>query len=215
MTGAIVVINPNSNQAVTDGLAWALAGFQRPGSPAIECVTLAEGPFGIENQVQSDAVIAPLVRLVQSRPDAAAFVIACYSDPGLDSCRAVATVPVLGIQECGVLTALARGDRIGIIGISAASEKRHRQYMRRMGVLGRVAGERALNMSVDETARGAGTFACLQEVGRALIDDGAEALVLGCAGMAVHRAPLQRALAVPVIDPTQAAVAMALGLVLA
>jgi len=215
MTGPIVVVNPNSNQAVTDGLDRALAPFRLAGGPAIECVTLAEGPFGIESQVHSDQVVLPLVAFVRSRPDAAAFVIACYSDPGIDACRSVSAVPVLGIQDSGVLTALAQGDRIGIIGISSQSEKRHRLYMRRMGVLDRVAGERALNMTVDETARGAGTFAKLQEVGRALIGDGAEALVLGCAGMAVHRAPLAADLGIPVIDPTQAAVAMAMGMVLA
>ncbi|ETX27481.1 aspartate/glutamate racemase family protein [Roseivivax isoporae] len=215
MTGPIVVINPNSNQAVTDGLSRALEPFRLGGGPAIDCVTLAEGPFGIESQVQSDEVVLPLVALVRRRDDASAFVIACYSDPGIDACRSVAPVPVFGIQESGVLAALARADRIGIVGISSLSERRHRLYMRRMGVLGRVAGERALNMSVDETARGAGTFARLGEVGRALMGDGAEALVLGCAGMAVHRAPLEEALGIPVIDPTQAAVAQALGAVLA
>lgn len=215
MMGPIVVINPNSNQAVTDGLATALAPFAREGGPDIDCVTLTEGPFGIENQVHSDQLVLPLVDLVERRTDASAFVIACYSDPGIDACRSISPVPVMGIQESGVLTALARGDRIGIIGISSASEKRHRLYMRRMGVLDRVAGERALNMSVDETARGTGTFDKLVEVGSALQADGAEALVLGCAGMALHRAPLEARLGLPVIDPTQAAVAMAMGLVLA
>ena len=78
-----------------------------------------------------------------------------------------------------------------------------------------MAGERALNMSVDESARGEGTLARLTEVGQDLIGDGADVLILGCAGMARHRAPLQAALDRPVIDPTQAAVAMAMGAVLA
>ncbi|MEM8729088.1 MAG: aspartate/glutamate racemase family protein [Pseudomonadota bacterium] len=215
MSGPILVINPNSNQAVTDGLDRTLDPFRAKGGAAIECVTLADGPFGIESQAHADQVIVPLVAMVQARPDASAFVIACYSDPGIDSCRSVSTVPVFGIQESGVFTALSRGDRIGIIGISSAAERRHRLYMRRMGILDRVAGERALNMSVDESARGSGTFERLIDVGQALITDGAEALVLGCAGMAVHRAGLEEKLACPVIDPTQAAVAMALGTVCA
>lgn len=215
MSGPIVVINPNSNQAVTDGLDRALDPFRLQGGPAIDCVTLAEGPFGIESQVHSDQVVLPLVDMMKNRPEASGFVIACYSDPGIDACRSAVSAPVFGIQESGVLTALSHADRIGIIGISAASERRHRLYMRRMGILDRVAGERALNMSVDETARGTGTFARLGEVGSALIDDGSEALVLGCAGMAVHRAPLEERLGIPVIDPTQAAVAMAMGAVLA
>lgn len=209
----IVVINPNSNEAVTEGLRDALEPFTR--AAPIECLTLAEGPFGVQSQLDSDSVILPLVRLVQGRPDAGAFVIACYSDPGLDACRSVSPVPVFGIQESGVLTAMARADRFGVIAVAEPSILRHRRFMRRMGVLDRLAGERALNMSVDETARGEGTFARLVEVGTAIRADGAEALILGCAGMARHRAPLEAALGVPVIEPTQAAVAMALGAVLA
>jgi Asp/Glu/hydantoin racemase len=211
----IVVVNPNSNGAVTEGLDRALGPFRQEGGPPLECVTLAEGPFGIESPVDSDSVVLPLVALVRSRPDASAFVIACYSDPGIDACRSVAKGPVYGIQESGVLTALARADRIGIVAIAEASVHRHRLYMRRMGVLHRVAGERALNMSVDETARGAGTYDRLVAVGRDLIADGAGALILGCAGMATHRARLEAELGLPVIDPTQAAVAQAMGTVLA
>ncbi|MBB94825.1 MAG: Asp/Glu racemase [Rhodobacteraceae bacterium] len=215
MSGPIVVINPNSNQAVTDGMDAALQPFRLGGGPEIECLTLAEGPFGVETQLHTDQVVLPLVKLVESRPDAAAFIIACYSDPGIDACRSVSPVPVYGIQESGVLAALARGDRIGIVGMSSAGERRHRLYMRRMGVMDRVAGERALNMSVDEGARGGGTFARLVEVGQGLIGDGAEALVLGCAGLATHRVKLEAELGCPVIDPTQAAVGMAMANILA
>lgn len=212
--GPIIVVNPNSNRAVTAGLDEALEAFRFPGGPVIECLTLDEGPFGIESQLHADQVVLPMVRLAEARADASAFVIACYSDPGIDTLRSVAPVPVFGIQESGVLTALARGDRVGIVAVAEPSIARHRRYMRRMGVLDRIAGDRPLNMSVDETARGERTFERLVEVGNALLADGANAVVLGCAGMARHRAPLERELGVPVIEPTQAAVAMALGAVL-
>ncbi len=213
--GPIVVINPNSNEAVTLGLDDALQDFRFPGGPGIECLTLAEGPFGIESQLQSDQVILPLVRLVESRADASALVIACYSDPGIDACRAATSAPVFGIQESGLLTAMARGDRVGVIALAVPSIVRHRRYMRRMGVLDRIVGEWPLDMTVDETARGNRTFERLTAVGNQLIGDGADAIVLGCAGMARHRQPLEHELGVPVIEPTQAAVAMALGAVLA
>lgn len=212
--GPIVVINPNSNQAVTDGLSEALEPFRFSGGPTIECVTLVEGPFGIESQRDSDSVVLPLGRLVESRSDAGAFVIACYSDPGIDLCRFLAKAPVFGIQESGVLTAMARGDRFGVVAIKSGSIERHRKYMRRMGVLDRLAGERALEMSVDESARGEKTFDRLVEVGGALMRDGADSIVLGCAGMARHRAALEDRLGVAVIEPTQAAAAMAMSAVL-
>ncbi|WP_340301316.1 aspartate/glutamate racemase family protein [Roseobacter sp. HKCCD5988] len=214
MNGPIVVINPNSNELVTDGIRDALKEFNLPKSPEIECVTLKEGPFGIESQLDSDSVIIPLVNLVQSRTDAGAFVIACYSDPGLHACRSITKKPVFGIQESGVLSALARADRFGVIAISDASIQRHWRVMARMQVLDRLAGELPLNMSVDESARGTKTLEKLVNVGGLLKKQGADVLVLGCAGMATHRKKVEEALGIPVIDPTQAAVALAMGVLL-
>ncbi|MGY3037122.1 allantoin racemase [Bradyrhizobium sp. USDA 4354] len=156
----------------------------------------------------------PLRRLVESDNSSAAFVIACYSDPGLQVCREGTDRPVFGIAECGVLTALSRAETFGVIAIAQRSIPRHMRYLRQMGLTDRLAGERPLNMSVAETASGEGTLARMIEVGRALRDeDGARAIVMGCAGMARHRRPLEDALRIPVIDPTQAAVTIALGTV--
>ena len=86
------------------------------------------------------------------------------------------------------------------------------RYLRQMALIDRLAGERPLNMSVAETASGEGTLARMVEAGRRLKDeDGADAVVMGCAGMTRHRRPLEEALGIPVIDPTQAAVTMAIG----
>jgi Asp/Glu/hydantoin racemase len=210
----ILVINPNSNPAVTQGLEEALKPLDFEGGPEVICQSLAEGPFGIESQADVDSVAMPLRKLVEGDNSSAAFVIACYSDPGLQVCREGTTRPVFGIAECGVLTALARAETFGVIAIAQRSIPRHMRYLRQMGLTERLAGERPLNMSVAETASGEGTLARMIEVGRALRDeDGARAIVMGCAGMARHRRPLEDALGIPVIDPTQAAVTMALGTV--
>jgi len=211
--GRILVVNPNSNDAVTAGIEGALRPLQLAGGPEIACATLREGPYGIESQADVESVALPLRRLIEGDTSADAFVIACYSDPGLHLCREGTPKPVFGIAECGVLTALARGERFGIIAIRHRSIRRHVRYMRGMGLLERLAGERPLEMSVAESG-GEGTLPRMIEVGRALRDeDGADVIVMGCAGMARHRRPLEEALGVPVIDPTQAAVAMALGAV--
>lgn len=211
---AILVINPNSNPAVTRGFDEALEPLRQPGGPEILCETLAEGPFGIESQAHVDGVAMPLARLVAERPKASAFVIACYSDPGLFVCREATPKPVLGIAECGLLTAMARGQRFGVIAIARRSIPRHIRYMRQMGIMDRLAAERALEMSVAETASGDGTLARMISVGSELRDlDGADVIVMGCAGMARHRRALEAALGIPVVDPVQAAVTMALGVV--
>ena len=142
-------------------------------------------------------------------------MIACYSDPGIHACREATDKPVLGIQESGVLTALSQGDRFGVIALSNNSIKRHIRYLRQMGTMERLANERPAILTVDESAAGSETFKRLCEVGVELRDfDGAETIILGCAGMATHRAPLAEYLGVPVIDPVQAATSMAVGAVL-
>jgi Asp/Glu/hydantoin racemase len=207
----IRVVNPNSNQRVTENIDAALGPLRFEHGPEIVCCTLAEGPFGIESEADVEIVVLPLRRLVEADNSSDAFVIACYSDPGLHACREGTRRPVFGIAESGVLTALARADRFGVIAIGRGSMVRHQRYLRQMALMDRLAGERPLEMSVAETASGGSTLARMVEVGRALKDeDGAEAIVMGCAGMARHRRPLEQALGIPVVDPTQAAVAMAL-----
>jgi allantoin racemase len=210
----ITVINPNSNRVVTAGLAEALKPLMFADGPEIVCETLAEGPFGIESQADADSVVMPLKRFVESDTSSAAFVIACYSDPGLYVCREATARPVLGIAECGVLTALTRAETFGVIAIAQRSIRRHLRYLRQMGLTDRLAAERPLDMSVAETASGEGTLSKMILIGRALKEeDGAGTIVMGCAGMARHRKALEDALGIPVIDPTQAAVTMALGTV--
>ena len=210
----IHVINPNSNEAVTRAVADALEPLRFADGPEIVCSTLHDGPPGIETQADVESVTLPLRRLVESDNSSDAFVIACYSDPGLHTCREATERPVFGIAECGVLTALSRADSFGVIAIGQRSIRRHLRYLRQMGLVDRMAGERPINMSVAETASADAALGRMIEVGRALKDrDGAQAIVMGCAGMARHRRPLEEALGIPVIDPTQAAVTMALGAV--
>jgi allantoin racemase len=209
----ILVINPNSSDAVTRGIDEACEPLRMAGGPAIECVTLDEGPPGIETQQDVDSVVAPLVRRVtEHERHYAAFVIACYSDPGLHSLREATRKPVLGISECGILTALTLGQKFGVIAILRQSIPRHLRYVGALGVADRLAGELPVGLGVTELADERKAFGRMVEVGRALRDDhGADVVVMGCAGMARYRKPLQDEIGIPVVEPTQAAVAMAIG----
>jgi allantoin racemase len=215
MSARIVVINPNSSQKITDGISAAVEPLRMTGGPVIECLTLAEGPPGIETQAHVESVVGPIQRAVQARDnDAGAFVIACFSDPGLHAARAATKRPVLGIAECGILAALTRGERFGIIAILPTSIPRHLRYVRQMGMNERFAGDRSIGLGVAALGDDAKVLDRMIEVGRALREsDGADVLVMGCAGMARFRDRVQDGVGVPVIEPTQAAVTMALGAV--
>ena len=207
----ILVINPNSDESVTEGMIQELKGFHFSEGPRIECVSLSDGPFGIESQADIEAVTLPLRKMVSESRNVDAFVIACYSDPGLHVCREASEKPVFGIQECGVLTAMSLGDRFGVIALQERSIRRHLRYLRQMGVMERLAGERAVSLSVRESVSGKGTFEKLLKAAKQLRDsDQADTIILGCAGMAAHRAKLELVIGIPVIAPVQAAVSMAM-----
>ncbi|MGH7066135.1 MAG: aspartate/glutamate racemase family protein [Stellaceae bacterium] len=209
----ILVINPNSTEAVTRAMDRGLDPLRMAGGPEIVSMTLAEGPSGIESQADADGVIGPLCRVVRERDnEAAGFVIACFSDPGLFAARECTAKPVLGIAECGVLTALTMGQRFGVISILAASVARHLRCFGAMGATSRLAGDLPIGLGVTALADEGKTLARMVEIGGILRDrQGADVLVMGCAGMALYRDRLEEALQVPVVEPVQAAVAMALG----
>ena len=213
MDSTIFVINPNSTQRVTDGIDAAMEPLRMAGGPTISCLTLSSGPAGIQSQLDVESVTLPLVELARSlERKASAFVIACFSDPGLFAVREAVSKPVLGISECGVLTALTLGHRFGVIAILDASIPRHLRTYGAMGVTQRFAGELAIGLQVTELGQYDRTLERMVSTGKRLRDDkGADVIVMGCAGMAVYREPLQDALGIAVVEPSQAAAAMAIG----
>jgi allantoin racemase len=213
MSDRILVINPNSTVSVTRAIDDAMASLRIPGGPEIDCMTLEDGPPGVESQTDADGVIQPLCRVIRDHEaDAAAFVIACFSDPGLFSAREQTAKPVLGIAECGILTALTLGHRFGVISILAGSVPRHLRYIAAMGLESRLAGDLPIGLGVTELADARTTLTRMIDVGRRLRDArGADVLVMGCAGMARYRGDLEEAVRIPVVEPTQAAVTMAIG----
>jgi Asp/Glu/hydantoin racemase len=215
MPERIVVINPNSSVDVTAGIDAAMAPLRFADGPTIDCLTLAEGPPGIECQRHVDGVVEPLCDLIEREGNRAdAFVVACFSDPGLHSARETTDRPVMGISESSITTALTLGERFGIIAILPAGISRHRRYIRQMGLESRLAGDRAIGVGVTGLNAEGATDAVeerMQEIGRQLIEeDGADVLIMGCAGMARYRHALEDSLGVPVIDPSQAAVGQAI-----
>src|SRR5690349_9143058 len=169
MAERILVINPNSTEAVTRGIDQAVEPLRMPGGPAIDCVTLKEGPPGIETQQHVDGVIAPMLNLMRAKESQyAAFVIACYSDPGLHSLREATRKPVLGIAECGILTALTLGQKFGVIAILQQSIARHLRYMGALGVMDRFAGELPVGLGIAELGDERRTYERMVDVGKRL-----------------------------------------------
>jgi len=210
----ILVINPNCSQACSDGISLALAPFRFPAGPTLDVVTLQQGPPAIYSWRDWHAVTEPMCRLVE-QSEADVYIIACASDPGIEAVRTATARPVLGIFRSAVAAAVARAERFGVIAIVEASKARHRLGLRAMGLEDRLAGEVALNVSMDTLLDQRAARTALLAAGRDLAAMGAETIILGCTGMAHHRTALADAVGLPVIEPVQAAAGLALAVLAA
>ena len=212
--GRVVVINPNSTKAVTEGIDAALHPLRFSDGPQFDCITIEEGPKGIATQRQVDGVVAPLCKAITKESNSAdAFVIACFSDPGLYSAREVTNKPVFGIGTSSFAQATLVGERFGIIAILEQSSVRQRRAVRLMGFESRYAGSLPIGVGAEEL-EGDKVQDRMVEVGQTLIEThGADVLIMGCAGMACYRTYIERTLGVPVIDPSQAAAIQAMAAV--
>lgn len=214
--GKVLVINPNSNGAVTAAMREAVSSLAVGTGVEIETRSLAGAPFGIESEADAAKVAPMLAELVRAEEaQYSAFVIGCFLDPGLAACRYVTGKPVFGIGECSVYAALSLADQFGVLALSAASVGRHKPIFRRLGVWDRLAGELPLSISVAEAVSDDSVYPRIRDAAKSLCGDyGAGAVVLGCAGMAKHRQRLQDDTGVSIIDPVQAGAMRALGAVL-
>lgn len=214
MASRILVINPNCSSSCTAGIAQSLAPFAAPPGadgrrPPFEVVSLPGGPPAIATWRDWFSVAEPLCQMVE-REAALAYIIACVSDPGIDVLRTVTSRPVIGPFRSAVASALVRAERFGIIAFVEASKARQRKVLQSMGVESRLAASIALNLPMETLTDPNAARAALCDTARALVAAGSEAIILGCAGMAGHRAAVEDAAGVPVIEPCQAAAAQAL-----
>lgn len=210
----ILLINPNSSRVVTDLMDRNVERLRAGGAHCIDCMTLDEGPPGIETQFDIDSVVAPLCRVIAAESDKTdAFVIGCFADPGLYSARETTDKPVLGICEAGIATALNMGERFGVISTATQSRNAELRLIRSYGYLHRCVGLEPIDMPVTSIPTAADAEDRAVDAGARLKRQGADVLVLGCAGMARYRTALQARLGLPVVDPSVAAVAMAMGIV--
>jgi allantoin racemase len=205
MGNRILVINPNSSVSCTRGMAAAtMAVFSAPQLASFEVVNLPGGPPAIATWRDWYGVAEPLARMIEREP-AAAYVIGCVSDPGLEAARMATEKPVLGMLRCAVAAALTRGERFGVLGFLETSRPRQRRVLQAMGLEARLAGWIPLNLPMETLTDPVAPRPRIQQAARELAEQGAECIVLGCTGLAGHARAAEDASGLPVIEPCQAA----------
>jgi allantoin racemase len=141
-----------------------------------------------------------------------AFVIACHCDPNLDLCKEITAKPVVGIGEASMKIASMLGHRFSVLSTSPDSVPNKQALVHRYGLDSSLASVHAPKTP----AHALDDLELFLQLGReAIQNDGAEVLVLGCAGLCELSNALQTQLGVPVLDGVVCGLIIAEGLVLA
>ncbi|MGA0614399.1 aspartate/glutamate racemase family protein [Paracoccus sp. KR1-242] len=212
----IFVINPNSSASMTETAVDCARRVAARGT-RIRGATGIGSPASIEgcaDEAMSVPTLLAQIRAAEAE-GSVATVIACFDDPGLDAAREVATGPVIGICQAGIQAAMMISKRFSIITTLSRSVPAIEDLVQRYGAGHHCRRVRCINLPVlSLESESQHAFSLLvAEIERARDDDGAEAVVLGCAGMANLTEELSRATGVVVIDGVTVAVKFAEALV--
>ena len=210
----IRVINPNTTRSMTEKIGLAAKAAASPGVE-IAAVNPDFGPPSIEGYFDEAFSVPGLIEEIGKAKGADAFVVACFDDTGLDAARCATDKPVVGIGEAAFHLASLIAAKFSVVTTLARSIAPIEHNLARYGLAARCARVRAAEVPVLALEEpGSNARATIEkEIGRALAEDGAEAIVLGCAGMTDLARDLERKAGVPVLDGVACAVSLAESLV--
>jgi len=211
----ILLLNPNTTEAITQRL---LVAAKAVAARETEIVPLT-APRGVpyiasRAEAQIGGAIA-LDMLAEHHHEVDAAIIAAFGDPGLMGARELFDIPVVGMAEAAMLTACMLGKRFSIVTFARALGPWYEECVAMHGLGGRCAGVRML----DETFADIGDVQEEKEevivalANRAVVEDGADCVILAGAPLAGLAAKVAHRIPVPVIDQIGAALKQAEALV--
>lgn len=207
----VLIINSNTNQSITSEL---YRNAVRIASPETE-VAVTGAEWGVDTiEGACDAAygaLATIRALEKKKDDFDAFIIACYSDPGLYACRELTDKPVLGIAQCSMLAAAALGNKFSILSPLPRMKPALENLVRYYRLEGLCASVRTIEENVMDsyTNRTASNEAFAEQGLLAAKEDGAEVLCLGGAIFAGRDQEIAQLTGLPCIDGVSAALKMA------
>jgi len=204
----VFVINPNTTKSVTDHIRRQLEKIKRPDTE-LTVVNPEHGPVSIESVYDETLAGPPTLELVRRANEEGydVIVLACFSDPALDAAKEVSTIPVIGIEEATLHVAAMLGHKFSITTAFSNRVPTRELHARLRSVESAYASTLVMNMSVlDMDANPEEAKSRIQELARkAIEEDGAEVIILGCAGLAGYAEDVERELGAVVLDPTSVA----------
>ncbi|MBP2703971.1 Asp/Glu/hydantoin racemase [Microbispora sp. RL4-1S] len=207
----IVVVNPNTSRSMTDAIGHAARSAASPGTEIL-AVQPEYGPEAIDCAMESYlSAVAVMDRLLTLGEPYDAVVLAGFGEHGREGVQEIVDVPVIDIAEASAHVAQMIGRSYSVVTTLQRSVGAIEDRLRLAGLADRCASVRACGLStleVDDDPAAA-MEEIVAEAGRAVRDDHAEVICLGCGGMAGLDEAITARLGVPVVDGVAAGVRLA------
>lgn len=205
----IKLINPNTTQRMTEAMGRCARDVVAPGTELV-AVSPTMGPPSIEGYYDEALATPGLLAEIEAgeRDGFDGYVIACFGDPGLYAARELARGPVIGIAEAAMHAASVLAPGFSVVTTLSRTCGMAWHLAERYGMKRFCRNVRATDVAVlelDQPGSSARRI-ILDECRRALDEDGSDAIVLGCAGMAELCREIEDALGAPVVEGVTAAV---------
>lgn len=212
----IKIINPNTTWSMTEKIG-ACARKVATATTEIIAVSPSMGPVSIESHYDEAMCVPGLLEEIRAGEACGfdGYVIACFGDPGLYAAREIARGPVIGIAEAAMHAASFVGANFSVVTTLSRTCGMAWHLAERYGMQRFCRNVRACDLNVLDLERTDSNALSVitEECRRALIQDKADCIVLGCAGMSDLCQEISREIDAPVIDGVGAAVRMVEGIV--
>ncbi len=211
----ILVLNPNTSATMTTEIDAAARAAAASGTE-IQTTQPCFGSAAIDSAAESYLSAVGVMDIVATQVaagsfDADAVVLAGFGEHGKDALQEMLDVPVLDIAESAAHVAHLIGRRFSVVTTLARSIAPIEDRLLLAGLAAHCASVRACGLGtaeIDADPSGA-VAAIVAEAERAVTEDGADVICLGCAGMAGVTAAITEKLGVPAVDGVAAAVGLA------
>lgn len=207
----LLIINPNSSEAMTGDIRETVS-YANDSEFSLEVVSTPGSPDVLESFADYTQAGAQVISYLRRRRAESDFdydgvLLACMGDPCLYGVKEACPVPLIGIAEAGISTALLTGYKFSILASSAKAKPMMESMVMTYGLLDRMASVETLSVPIESFMKDPDVLRDgIRRTADAALAKGAEVLLLGCAGMTMLSRELDTLAKIPVIDPIKAGV---------
>ena len=192
----IFIINPNADRKFTEMIKIEALKVISPGNDVV-CKNAPNAPMFIGNHIDEILCGPGMLKLLrENEKDFDVFVLGCTCDVNIDIMRETTEKPVVGIGESSMLAAMMLGGKFSVIQMGPRGISMKKRFIKNLGFDSRCASV----CSIDINGPGDMADKIIVAARKAIVEDGAEVITLGCAGLAGLAEKVSREIGIPVID---------------